>query len=180
MHFSNGVVDLPNLMTENIKNILFFIALGKRVLILKMRVNIKKASIEDKQEVLALCRFFYNRWSPYTYQYFKNKWDGLYKQVVVATLESRIIGYLAFRTPNSDRRFKDMLYISDLYVLPKHREKGIGTKLVEFAERIKNERKLGRLIVNVDKNSNSIKFYNELGFKIYKKSHKSCKLIKKD
>lgn len=142
-----------------------------------MDIDIRKASVEDKKEVLELCRFFYNK-LPHAYQYFKNRWDKLYEQVVVATLEDKVVGYLAFCTPNSDKRFKDTFYISDLYVLPAYRGKGIGKKLVEFAERIKKEKGLNKLIVNVDKNSNSIRFYNKLGFKRYKKSNKSLKLIK--
>lgn len=145
---------------------------------MKMEVKITKASIEDKQEVLELCKYFYNRWLPHAYHYFKNKWSRIHEQVVVATLENRIVGYLAFHTPNSDKRFKDALYISDLYVLPKYRRKGIGSKLVEFAMRIKKEKGLYRLIVNVDKNSDSVRFYHERSFRVYYKSHKSLKLIK--
>lgn len=143
-----------------------------------MHINIKKASVEDKQEVLKLCRYFYNRWLPYAYHYFKNKWKRLYQQILVATCEDKIIGYLAFRTPNSDKRFKTTLYVSDLYVLPKYRRKGIGSKLIESVESIKKEKGLDKIVVNVDKKSHFIRFYHELGFKIYKKSPKSLKLIK--
>jgi ribosomal protein S18 acetylase RimI-like enzyme len=62
----------------------------------------------------------------------------------------------------------DEYYIGVLCVNKNYRKKGIGKNLIKNAKRIAKEKKCTRTILDVSKdNDNAIKFYNNIGFKIY-------------
>jgi ribosomal protein S18 acetylase RimI-like enzyme len=61
---------------------------------------------------------------------------------------------------------KDELKIHKIYVLPDAQGKGIGRKLIEKAIEIAQEKKIGNVILNVNRFNKAVSFYQKLGFNI--------------
>jgi len=78
----------------------------------------------------------------------------------------KIIGYIILHIINFPMLCGKELYISDLFVDNKDRGKGIGKKLLSFAEDIAVKNKCERLILNNPKEYESYKrsFYSKFGF----------------
>ena len=71
-------------------------------------------------------------------------------------------GYMAI-VPNKDA---DMLMISKIYVLRAGRGHGFGRSMLEFAEKVCRERRIGALWLTTNKNNtHSIAWYMRMGFK---------------
>ncbi len=87
-----------------------------------------------------------------------------YATIAVTYKDNEIIGFISFYC--NDKQNK-VAYISMIAVLPEHRQKGIGNKLIEEALEYcrKNEMKCIRLEVR-KKNINVLDFYKKLGFEI--------------
>ena len=62
----------------------------------------------------------------------------------------------------------DEYYIGVLCVNKNYRKKGIGKNLIKNVKKIAQDKKCSRIILDVSKdNVKAIKFYNNIGFKIY-------------
>jgi len=89
--------------------------------------------------------------------------------IVVAELDSRIVGYAVFNR-NASEPFKvkeKWAYISDLYVEKEYRKREIGTKILEYIENLSREKNVKKIRLIVWKNNEiAIKFYEKNGFKI--------------
>jgi ribosomal protein S18 acetylase RimI-like enzyme len=71
------------------------------------------------------------------------------------------IGYIAVQ-PKGDE-----LFLSKIYVASKRRGRGHGKKAIQFVESLAKERKLGKIVLTVNKNnSKSIRAYEKMGFTI--------------
>ncbi len=71
------------------------------------------------------------------------------------------IGYIAVQ-PKGDE-----LFLSKIYVASERRGRGHGKKAIQFVESLAKERKLGKIVLTVNKNnSKSIRAYEKMGFTI--------------
>ncbi|MFP3190206.1 MAG: GNAT family N-acetyltransferase [Thermoproteota archaeon] len=90
------------------------------------------------------------------------------RSIMVAKDDGRIVGYIMFNLNASDpfKVKEKWCYVSDIYVLPDYRKKGIGSMLLRAVEELAKKEgiKSIRLIVWRD-NEEGIKFYKSLNFK---------------
>lgn len=90
------------------------------------------------------------------------------RSIIVAKDGEKLVGYVMFNL-NASRPFKvrkKWCYISDIYVLPEYRKKGIGTMLLKAVEELARKEGIDsiRLIV-WRSNETGIKFYKKNNFK---------------
>ncbi|OGV39045.1 MAG: GNAT family N-acetyltransferase [Lentisphaerae bacterium GWF2_49_21] len=73
--------------------------------------------------------------------------------------EGKEIGYMAVE------QRKDELFLSKIYIMASMRGRGLGKKAVDFTVKIARKRKLGKIILTVNKNNlSSVKAYEKMGF----------------
>lgn len=141
-------------------------------------VKIKQVTENDRKKVLQLVRKLYSRKAPEQVKKWEKEWDSFKKYTIVAIIANKLVGYL-FYLPKYKSSPK-ALYISDLYVLPKHRRQGIAEKLVKKAEKIAVKQKKKLIVDTQKKNASSLGLYKKLGFEIWKeKSSQSWTLQKR-
>lgn len=81
----------------------------------------------------------------------------------VAEVENEIIGFALYYTSYSTWK-GPCVYLEDLYVLPKHREGGVGSALFDAVVEVARERKVARMDWQVlDWNTPAIEFYKRKG-----------------
>ena len=87
-----------------------------------------------------------------------------YAEVLIARVDGVPVGFALFFHNYSTFLAKPGIYLEDLFVLPEHRHKGVGKKLLARVARIAKERGCGRLEWAVlDWNEPAIEFYRRLG-----------------
>ena len=88
-------------------------------------------------------------------------------QLLVATDRARVVGYLAVHWIPLPLLSGNEGYVSDLYLAPTHRGRGLGKKLMEAVEQLARERGCLRLMLNnrVASPSFARGFYPQLGFR---------------
>jgi len=85
------------------------------------------------------------------------------KFILVAEIDSKVVGYLSCEEKNNDEDL--FIYLDDFCVDSNFRGYGIGTRLVEYADEYAQNNNFGSLKLHVEnENSNSIRFYTNLGF----------------
>jgi GNAT superfamily N-acetyltransferase len=85
-------------------------------------------------------------------------------EVVLAYVGSDVAGFALFFHNFSTFLGRHGLYLEDLYVLPEHRAKGIGRRLLQYLAHLALERECGRLEWWVlDWNEVAIRFYQSIG-----------------
>ena len=85
------------------------------------------------------------------------------KFILVAEIDSKVIGYLSCEEKNDEKL--PFIYLDDFCVDANFRGYGIGTKLVESADKYASNNNFGNLRLHVEnENLNSVRFYNNLGF----------------
>ena len=85
------------------------------------------------------------------------------KSIIVADLDSKVIGYLAFISYHIENT--SYLYLDDFCVDSNYRNRGIGTKLVEWIINYAKENDFDNLKLHVDENNiKALSFYNKSGF----------------
>jgi GNAT superfamily N-acetyltransferase len=85
-------------------------------------------------------------------------------EAIVAKIGGKAVGFALFFTTFSTFAGRPGIWLEDLFVLPKHRRKGIGRALLKAVAGIAVERKCGRLEWSVlDWNEPAIKLYQKLG-----------------
>jgi len=89
-----------------------------------------------------------------------------HKRRIVAECNNEIIGYavLAFRTvPHAHTALLHSLFVKDNF-----RNKGIGSKIIEYAEKLVLQNKIEILLLEVGaENKNATNLYKKLGFEEY-------------
>jgi GNAT superfamily N-acetyltransferase len=85
-------------------------------------------------------------------------------EVVFAYVGTELAGFALFFHNFSTFLGRRGLYLEDLFVLPQHRGRGVGKRLLSHLARLALERKCGRLEWWVlDWNESAIRFYESLG-----------------
>lgn len=84
-------------------------------------------------------------------------------QFFVFELENEPIGFLGI-----EKNYQGMssLRIHKIYVLPEIHGKGIGKKLIDFAEELAVKNNCSILNLNVNRYNNAVDFYRHIGFSI--------------
>lgn len=78
-------------------------------------------------------------------------------------LNNSIIGYVLTETININD--KNVLFINYIYVIAKYRRNGIGNDLMNSVINHAASKKLKRIVLVTDINTNAYKWYRRLGFK---------------
>jgi GNAT superfamily N-acetyltransferase len=87
-----------------------------------------------------------------------------YAEVLLADDEDQPVGFALFFHNFSTFLGRPGIYLEDLFVVPEHRDKGIGQLLLATLARLAVERGCGRLEWAVlDWNQEAIRFYERLG-----------------
>ena len=85
-------------------------------------------------------------------------------EVILAYVGSDVAGFALFFHTYSTFLGRRGLYLEDLFVLPAHRSRGIGRRLLSHLARTALERKCGRMEWAVlDWNETAIRFYKSIG-----------------
>lgn len=83
---------------------------------------------------------------------------------LVAEISNALAGFALYFTSYSTFRLRRGLYIEDLFVVPEHRGKGLGTALLTRVIGIASERNYGRVEPSVlNRNEPAIRMYKRLG-----------------
>ncbi|HMS66204.1 MAG TPA: GNAT family N-acetyltransferase [Ignavibacteria bacterium] len=86
--------------------------------------------------------------------------------VILAEINNEIAGYSFYFFTYSSFVAKKSLYLEDIFISEKHRNKGIGKLFFSELLKIAKKNKCGRMEwVVLDWNVNAIKFYDKLGAK---------------
>jgi GNAT superfamily N-acetyltransferase len=134
-------------------------------------VKISAAKEADIPEILELVRELavYEKLTHLLVATEAGYWECLFgKHPVAEALMARkgkeAVGYAIFFRNFSTFLGKPGIYLEDIFVLPSHRGKGIGKKMLATVAAIAQERGCGRLEWSVlDWNTPSIDFYRSLG-----------------
>jgi GNAT superfamily N-acetyltransferase len=87
-----------------------------------------------------------------------------YAEVLIARIDNLSVGFALFFHNYSTFLAKPGIYLEDLFVLPEHRNKGVGKALLIKLAQIARERNCGRLEWSVlDWNQPAIDFYQRIG-----------------
>lgn len=85
-------------------------------------------------------------------------------EVLLAYVGAEVAGYALFFHNFSTFVGRRGLYLEDLFVLPEHRGRGIGKRLLSHLAKLAVERRCGRLEWAVlDWNESAIRFYKSIG-----------------
>ena len=91
------------------------------------------------------------------------------QEIYVAKIEEKIIGYIIINIKeknNNFMRYRKLLNIDTLCVDEKYRGKGIGTKMLKFANEIGKKKNCTDIYLTVSpENENAIKVYENFGMK---------------
>ena len=95
--------------------------------------------------------------SGYLDKYFSEGEDLIY----VAELNKEVVAFLSVEVYRKD----SYVYLDDLSVTEKYRDKGIGTKLISLAEDYSKDIGVSAIVFHVEKtNENAHKLYRKLGY----------------
>ncbi len=104
-------------------------------------------------------------WLEVVYKLLAENRDAL----IIAEENSKIIGYLLYKL-DASYPFKvkeKWSYISDIYILPEYRRKGIGKALINYLEEILRKNGINKIRLLVwGENIPALEFYKKLDFKI--------------
>lgn len=106
-----------------------------------------------------------------TLEWIYNKIKTNISEYVCVLLDGDLVGYYYFHKSN------EKMEIDDLYVLPEHRQKGIGTTVIE---KCCLETKESIFLYVFEKNSRAISLYQRLGFEIKKKMENGICIMQRD
>jgi len=85
----------------------------------------------------------------------------------VAKIEQEYAGFIVLSWGFSISKGQSVIRVDAIYSSPKHRNKGIGRKLMQYAIDVAMENKASRLQLETDENNAPARnLYNNLGFKI--------------
>ena len=143
-------------------------------------IKIIPVKIKDYDEVLKLMvdiQMYHAKLHPNIYKDTKDiMTKKRFREIVknkglLVAVENKIIkGVLGIDIFNETRNFmqpRKIMYIHTFVVKEKYRGRGIGTLLLNYAMKIKDEKKIDVISLHVDdKNKNAVKFYKKLGFKV--------------
>ncbi len=81
--------------------------------------------------------------------------------ICVAECENDVLAFLSVEV----HRDEEFIYLDDFSVTEEYRNKGIGTKLIQAAEKYAEEIGISKVVLHVDKtNKDAYRFYSRLGY----------------
>ena len=81
--------------------------------------------------------------------------------ICIAEYENDVVAFLSIEV----YRDEDFIYLDDLSVAERYRNKGIGTTLIHTAEKYAEEIGITKIVFHVEKaNENAYRFYSRLGY----------------
>ncbi len=124
-----------------------------------MEIKLRKASIQDKPEIVRIASFLYIEMPNFVWNddNFVSKQIGR-ESYYVAELQGKIVGIISLR----QRRNK--MYIETLAVDEKYRQQGVSSSLLEFAKKYTKENGLNILFACSFFEYNAVDFYLKQGF----------------
>jgi len=151
-----------------------------------MEINIRKAALADALILTKMIKDF-NRLEEEIEPTFKEldnkkindlKKDikrgivGKHGEFILVAEGKKIVGFIFCETKKRPTIFKikEIGFVKDLYIVPTHRKKGLGKRLVKEAEKRFKKKKLKYVgLTSLISNKNALKAYDKMGFKEYKK-----------
>ena len=92
------------------------------------------------------------------------------REIFVAKIADEIVGYITFiikEKNNHSMRYRKQLQIETVCVDENNRRKGIGTQLLQYAQKIAKENNCTDLYLTVNQeNVDAIRVYEKFGFKV--------------
>jgi GNAT superfamily N-acetyltransferase len=137
------------------------------------KIKIRKAQKSDKRDILRLIRELadFEKLIPPNQSANKRLIKDAFSEkplfkILLAEIDSEIVGYAFYFFTYSSFLAKKTLYLEDIFISEKFRNKGIGKLFFEKLIQISRKNKCGRMEwVVLDWNINAIKFYDYLGAK---------------
>ncbi len=128
---------------------------------------IRKPELKDLEEVFELLDELYE--NKIDYSIFNQKYKAILKDNnfygIVAIEDNKVVGVLISRVINRLAKKKNILFIDDLIVNGKYRNKGIGKLLIQDATTYAKIKDCGALeLTSMIENVNAHKFYENNGF----------------
>ena len=132
-----------------------------------MKFVYRKAELSDSKRIaelfIEMLRTIYNTndvdgyENGYLDKFFSESEDLIY----VAELDKEVVAFLSIEVYKDD----GYVYLDDLSVTEKYRDKGIGTKLISLAEDYSKDIDVSAIVLHVEKtNVNAHKLYRKLGY----------------
>lgn len=144
-------------------------------------IELRNFSLTDLDQIMKIEKISFPDRKAYSRSYFETLYRNYPQGFIIAEAENKVIGYTICRSRNG---FAEII---SLAVDPDWREKGIGTKLINFLINHFKERGFKKIILHVrTENKKAIVFYQSLGFKIlniienYYSNGKDSYLMKKE
>ena len=130
-------------------------------------MTLRRAKADDKEGILRVARLLHLDMPGFIW----DRGDFIDRQIkagdyFVVEEEGEIIGAISFR------QRQDKVYIETIAIVNNHRDKGIGTKLIEFAKEFTREKGLRSLRLCSFYDYNTVDFYLSQGFSLLKKPGK--------
>lgn len=97
----------------------------------------------------------------------QQEWSHPYSSFFIAWIDKQPVGYIKINTQEAQTEFKgdESLEIERIYVLPGMQQHGLGTHLLQFAERTAQQSGKQWIWLGVwEKNEKAIRFYQRHGF----------------
>ena len=132
-----------------------------------MKFEYRKAELSDSKRIeelfIEMLRTIYNTndvdgyENGYLDKFFSESEDLIY----VAELDKEVVAFLSIEVYKDD----GYVYLDDLSVTEKYRDKGIGTKLISLAEDYSKDIGVSAIVFHVEKtNENAHRLYRKLGY----------------
>ena len=104
--------------------------------------------------------------------YLQKAIESQYSEVFKAVVDGKIVGYLVLYIWDQDEKYfvyPEIGYIGSIGVDEKYRCQGIGTQLMDFAEKWCKDRNIGEIELDVFTfNDDAARFYERLGYDVLK------------
>ncbi len=139
---------------------------------MELTFRIRKMRVSDREKVVSMMDTFYRSDAVFTNgsaEIFNRDFEECLKESslldgYVFEKDGEILGYAMLAHGFSTEFARPVLWVEDLYVLPDHRNKGIGAKFLRFAEE-ENPGALLRLEVETQ-NRHACHVYEKAGFDV--------------
>ncbi|MBR6403386.1 MAG: GNAT family N-acetyltransferase [Eubacterium sp.] len=127
----------------------------------------RKAELSDSPKIaelfIEMLRTIYNTNDVEGYEtgYLDKFFSGNEDLIYVAELDKEVVAYLSIEVHRED----EYVYLDDLSVTKKYRDKGIGTELISMAEDYSKDIGISAIVFHVEKtNERAHELYRKLGY----------------
>jgi len=144
-------------------------------------MKIRKASKKDLKEIVKLMSSEFSK-KPFNE---KSNLSSVLKslnfyfklgEIYVVVLDKKIAGVLVFKLEQYWEG--KVLIIGDLAIEESFKNKGVGTKLMNFVESYAKKNKIRRILFTTNKQSKAVNFYKKIGYSIDKLRIEMEKVLK--